>query len=627
MGQSTPQQALATTEADCLPGQWAAAKGVSTGPAVGGGRHGGLAALARFWPLTRGDRRWLALVSVSLVVTALAETVAVLLFGHLTDSALESGSLRSYWGPAGVWLAVSVAAAVVGFGGNCLGAWVGERFILRLRARVFAHLQRLPAGFFQRHRPGDIVERLTGDVAAVEELAVTGAIGLASALVNVLLFGAALLWLRWDMALAVLAASPVFWIAARWMTDRVNAAARAQRAADGAVSAVIEESLRSVTLRRMFGRAGEEERRLDVEAGRWLRSTMSAVRLEEGYHQVVVVLESLCVLGVIGLGTWEVGHHRMTVGQLLSFAAFLGCLYPPLQSLGRTALLFTSATAAADRVAEIWDSPAVGARPVAHTDGVDAVDAIGTAGPVVTVLAEPSAGPCAALEFSGVTFRHPRTGPALLREVGLALHTGRTVVLTGPSGGGKSTLARLALGLVEPTDGQVLLKGRALDRIPAERLHDEITLVPQHTDLLPGTVADNIGLARPGATRAQITAAAREAGVHDALTRLPQGYDTVLDPGQPQLSSGELRRLALARACLRDTAVWIVDEPTAGLDPHSAAATADALRRRAADRAMLVISHAPDRFPWADRHLVLSEGRLLPAPYPAATGAVSARQA
>ncbi|WP_052440832.1 ABC transporter ATP-binding protein [Streptacidiphilus anmyonensis] len=609
----------------------------AAGEAAGGARgEGRLRALLRFWPLTRGDRRWLALVSVSVVATGLAETVAVLLFGHLTDSALQTGSLHAYWGPAGVWLAVSIVAALVGFGGNCLGAWVGERFILRLRAHVFAHLQRLPAHFFQRHRAGDLVERLTGDVTAVEELAVTGAIGIASALINVVLFGAALAWLRWDMALAVLAASPVFWLAARRMTDRVDAAAHAQRAADGAVSAVIEESLRGVTLRRMFGRAGEEERRLDVEAGRWLRATMSAVRLEECYHQVVVVLESVCVLGVIGLGTWEVGHHRMTVGQLLSFAAFLGCLYPPLQSLGRTTLLVTSAAAAAERVAEIWDAPAVEDTPAAetlveevlaeevlvedlpaHTAAVSGAASAAWSGAALGATSGAAStgsttGLVPALEFRGVTLCFPGAADPLLSGVTFGLDAGRTLVVSGPSGAGKSTLARLALRLVEPTRGQVLLDGRPLDRLPLERLRDHLTLVPQHTELLPAsaTAADNIAVARPGATRAEVVDAAREAGLHDALTRLPQGYDTVLDPQQPPLSTGELRRLALARACLRDSSVWIVDEPTCGLDPEAAAATLAALRRRAAHCAMLVISHDPELCPWADSRLILREGRL-----------------
>ncbi|MEY9846546.1 ABC transporter ATP-binding protein [Streptacidiphilus sp. MAP5-3] len=604
MGTSTPTQeagisAPADAEVEALPGRRSSAvdddgdapaeSGESTEPAQADAS--GLRALVRFWPLTRGDRRWLVLVSVSLVVTALAETVAVLLFGELTDSALQTGSLRAYWGPAGVWLAVSLLAALVGFGGNCLGAWVGERFILRLRARVFAHLQRLPADFFRRHRPGDLVERLTGDVAAVEELAVTGAIGIASAVVSAVLFSAALFWLRWDMALAVLTAAPVFWLVARVMTDRAEVAARAQRAADGAVSAVIEESLRGGTLRRMFGRRGEEEQRLDVEAGGWLRATMAAVRLEECYHQVVVVLEAGCVLGVIGLGTWEVGHHRMTVGQLMSFAAFLGCLYPPLQSLGRTALLFTTATAAADRVAEIWDAPVA-----------EGVGAVGGA-------AEPEAS-AAALEFSDVSVRYPGAEQDTLREVSLVLGAGRTVVVSGPSGSGKSTLVRLALRLVDATDGQVLLNGRRPDQLPTERLRDELTLVPQHTDLLPAPVGDNIAVARPDATRAQITAAAREAGLHEAVSRLPQGYDTVLDPLQPQLSGGELRRLALARAYLRDSAVWILDEPTAGLDPQSAAAAVAALRRRTADRAVLIVTQGPAPYAWADTHLVLSEGRL-----------------
>ena len=150
------------------------------------GRHS-----ARFWPLTRGDRKWLLLIVACVIVSALAETASILLFAELTDHALKAGSLAAFWGPAGAWLGVAVLGAVVGYLGNSLAVWTAERFVLRLRASVFRHVQDLPPHFFQKHRQGDLVERLTGDVEAIEQMVVSGVVGTVSAV-----FSAALLLRR-----------------------------------------------------------------------------------------------------------------------------------------------------------------------------------------------------------------------------------------------------------------------------------------------------------------------------------------------------------------------------------------------------------------------------------------------
>lgn len=166
------------------------------------------AAFARFWPLTRGDRGPLVLIVVCVIVSALAETAAILLFAELTDHALQAGSLAAFWGPAGAWLGVAVLGALVGYLGNSLAVWTAERFVLRLRAKVFRHVQSLPPDFFQRHRRGDLVERLTGDVEAIEQMVVSGVVGAVSAAFSALFYATAAFWLRWDLALATFLLAP-----------------------------------------------------------------------------------------------------------------------------------------------------------------------------------------------------------------------------------------------------------------------------------------------------------------------------------------------------------------------------------------------------------------------------------
>jgi len=281
-------------------------------------------AFSRFWPLTRGDRRWLAAIVACVVVSALAETAAILLFAELTDTALKAGSLSAFWGPAGAWLGVAALGALVGYLGNSLATWTAERFVLRLRAKVFRHIQELPPHFFQKHRQGDLVERLTGDVEAIEQMVVSGVVGTVAAAFSAVFYSAAALYLRWDLALATFVLAPLFLFAARRFSGRIRQASQDERVADGAITSVVAESLGNVVLTQAYNRRRDEERRLDREARAWMRASVRGARLSEMYEQFVEVVETLCVLAVIGLGVWEISAGRMTLGQLLAFAAFIG---------------------------------------------------------------------------------------------------------------------------------------------------------------------------------------------------------------------------------------------------------------------------------------------------------------
>ncbi|TDW18487.1 ABC transporter ATP-binding protein [Kribbella kalugense] len=540
-------------------------------------------AFARFWPLTRGDRRWYVLVCVCVIAAAVCETVAILLFGHLTDHALEQGSLAAFWHPATAWLGVAILGAIIGYLGNSLAFWSGERFVRRLRAHVFGHVQELPPDFFQRHRRGDLVERLSGDVEAIEQLVVSSAIGVVSAVFRIVLFSAAAIWLCWDLALVTFALAPLLWLAAKIFTGPIRRFARSERVADGAITSVLEESLGTIELTQAYNRKPAEETRLDREAGAWMRASVSGARRSELYEQVVEVLETLCVLGVIGLGVWEISQGRMTLGALLSFAAFLGYLYPPLRSLGELNLTATAATAATERLAEILSAaPSV-------TDPEHPVELEHVRGRV---------------EFDRVGFHYPGAGTPALTGFDLTVEPGEFVVLTGPSGVGKSTIAKLLLRFYDPTSGQVRLDGVPLSSFAVRRLRESITLLPQQTLVLRDTIRANVAYGRPDATDEEVVEAARSAAADEFITTLPEGYDTVLDPSM--LSGGQLKRLTFARALLRDTPVLVLDEPTAGLDAASAHQIITPLRALARNRTTILITHDLSLAQYADRVVALS---------------------
>ncbi len=548
------------------------------------------AAFRRFWPLTRGDRKWLAAIVACVVVSALAETAAILLFAELTDTALKAGSLSAFWGPAGAWLAVAALGALVGYLGNSLATWTAERFVLRLRAKVFRHVQDLPPHFFQRHRRGDLVERLTGDVEAIEQMVVSGVVGTVAAAFSAVFYSAAALYLRWDLALATFVLAPLFLFAARRFSGRIKEASQDERVADGAITSVVEESLGNVVLTQAYNRRRDEERRLDREARAWLRASVRGARLGEMYEQFVEVVETLCVLAVIGLGVWEISADRMTLGQLLAFAAFIGYLYPPVRNLGQLGLTLTAATAGAQRLNEILDAePSV-------SDPAEPVPAWPVHGWV---------------GFHGVGFRYPAATRDSLRDVSFSAAPGELVIITGPSGAGKSTLSKLLTRFYDPSAGVITLDGVPLTQLNLEFLREQIALLPQETLILRGTIRENIGAGRPGASDEEIERAARAAAAHDFVTALPEGYDTRIAPGTAALSGGQLKRITIARAMLRAAPVLILDEPTAGLDSVAARQVVQPLRRLMSGRTTIMITHDLSLAPDADRILVLDGGHLV----------------
>lgn len=353
---------------------------------------------------------------------------------------------------------------------------------------------------------------------------------------------------------------------------------------------MVEESLGNVVLTQAYNRRRDEERRLDKEARAWMRASVRGARLSEMYEQFVEVVETLCVLSVIGLGVWEISAGRMTLGALLAFAAFIGYLYPPVRSLGQLGLTVTAATAGAERIAELLD-----AEPSVRD-------------PAVPVPSWPVRG---WVSLHGVSFRYPDAARESLRDVTFTAGPGELILVTGASGAGKSTLSKLLTRFYDPDTGVVCLDGVPLTDVPLEFVRENTALLPQQTLVLNGTIRENIECGRPGATDLEIEGAARSAAAHEFIAALPDGYDTHIAPGTAALSSGQLQRIAIARAMLRAAPVLVLDEPTAGLDSVAARQIVQPLRRLMSGRTTIMITHDLSLAPDADRILVVDEGRLL----------------
>lgn len=544
----------------------------------------------RFWPYARPYRRWLWVSAIFIVLLPLIDTAIIWLFKVVVDEVLVPRDFGPFVWIAVGYLGLTVLAGVVSFFDDYIATWVGERFLLGLRTDFFRHLQNLSLDFFDRSRLGDVLSRLTSDVASIENFVLSGVADAMSYVLRIIFFGAVLFYLQWDLALVSLFVVPVFWFAARRFSRLIKQASREKRRRSGSIGAVAEESLSNAALVQAYNRQDTEVERLHRENLGSFRATMASTRLRAVFTPVVDVIEITGGMVVIGMGTWELSQGRLSLGGLLVFMTYLTQLYSPIRGLSRLTNTIYSASAGAERIIEFMDmKPAVedraDARPLGRASGAVVVD--------------------------HVSFTYPGQPSSALDEVSLAVAPGETLALVGSSGAGKSTIAKLLLRFYDPTAGEIRLDGRDLRDMRLHDLRENIAVLLQETLIFHGSVRENIAYGRAGATDDEIVAAARAADAHEFVEELPEGYDTIIGQKGRRLSGGQRQRIAIARAMIRDAPVLLLDEPTTGLDAESGQRVLEPLRRLMTGRTTIVISHNLITVREATRIVVLDHGRVI----------------
>jgi ATP-binding cassette, subfamily B, bacterial len=544
----------------------------------------------RFWPDARPYRRWIPLVLVFIALGAVIETAEIWMFKLVVDEVLVPGDL----GPL-VWIVLlyvgfTLGGGLVDFVDDYLSTWLGERFLQRMRRRVFAHVQKLSLDVLDRRRLGDLIARLTGDVQAIESFVLSGVADGLSALLRILFFSGALIYLDWRLALVALIVTPLFLVVAKRFSRLVKHASREKRRRSGSLSAVAEESLGNHMLVQASGREAAELERFERENEGIIQAELASSRIRGLFTPAVDLVELGGVMLVIVLGTAAVTSGDLTIGGLLVFITYLTQLYGPVRDLGSLSNTIFQAAAGAERVIELLDEqPRIVDRPGA-------------------VRLERAAG---VVELDEVTFTYPGEAAPALSDLSLRAEPGQTIALVGGSGAGKTTLAKLLLRFYDPDRGAVCLDGRDLRELELASLRAGVAMLLQESPVLHGSVRDNIAFARPDATDAEVRAAAEAAGAAAFIEALPQGYDTELGERGRRLSGGQRQRIAIARALLADAPVLVLDEPSTGLDAAARAALVEPLRRLMRDRTTIVISHDLLTVRDADEIVVLEAGRVV----------------
>ena len=466
-------------------------------------------------------------------------------------------------------------------------ALVGSRAATSLRARVFRHVQGLSQQFHARNRSADTVQRIVGDVARMQEVAITAGMPLMANVATLLVMVVVMFVLDPLLASVVLVAVVAFAVTSGPTSRKITAASRQTRKGEGQLANTAQESLASIRVVQAYGLENMVEEnftsanRTSLREG--VRSRRYAARLERTTDVIVGLATAIVLVG----GGLRVMQGAMSPGDLVLFITYLRTTMKPLRDMAKYTGRIARASASGERVADLMEitpdvvTPDMPVRPDVVTGAVR-FDRVVT-------------------EYDGVE---------VLRGLDLDIRPGERVAIIGPSGAGKSTLVSLLVRAIDPVSGCVRLDGYRLTDLDLTQLRASVSLLHQEAVLFTDTIRENIRMGRGDATDAEVEDAARAANAHDFIMEQPDGYDTVVGERGGTLSGGQRQRIAIARALLRRSPVVVLDEATTGLDPEAASLVLDAIDRLAAGRTTLAVTHDAEVALRATRVVWIEDGRI-----------------
>jgi ATP-binding cassette, subfamily B, bacterial len=470
---------------------------------------------------------------------------------------------------------------------------LGGRVVLELRRRLFAQFQALPVAFHEHYTSGRVISRQVSDIDSIVDMFDQGLASLVSAVLSLLLIGAGMLLLDWQLALVVLAGfPPLAWLSA-WFRRESVVAYRRTRTTIAQVIIQFVETFGGIQAVQAFRRERRNEEIFGGLNQEYAEATLWSQRLLAIFFPGVTLVGNLAIGAVLLYGGFRVIDHEMQVGVLVSFLLYLQRFFDPLIDLSQFYSTFQSAGAALEKISGVLEEPPSVPEPA---------DPVALAAPRGRALGRE-------VRFDDVRFAY-RTA-TVLPDLSLSIPAGQTVALVGTTGAGKTTIARLLARLYDPQGGRVLLDGVDVRQLDDRTLRREVVLITQENYLFTGSIADNIELGKPGASRAEIEAAATAIGADAFISALPGGYDEQVGKSGGRLSAGQRQLISFARAFLAAPAVLVLDEATSLLDIPSERLVQNALRTILAGRTALIIAHRLSTVAIADRVLVLEHGRII----------------
>ena len=483
----------------------------------------------------------------------------------------------------------SLAVAVLSRAQILLVNRIGERFLRDMRERVFDHLMKMSLGFYDTQQTGKLVARMTSDIDSLQELVQQGLIVFITSGLLLIFTISTLLVISPLLALLCLASLPIVVVASIQFQRASNRAYLVVRERIGQTLATFQEGLSGVRVIQAFGREAANEKRFQHHNQEQLDAYSYAVKISAIYFPVVELAGNAGLAIVVGIGGVFVHSGTITIGTIFAFVLLLQNLFDPVQQLSQLFNMLQSAGAALNKLFGVLD----------------------TESPVQERQAAVDLPPSGVLEAVDLTFAYSAGGPVVLDDVSIQIKPGERLALVGPTGAGKSTLAKLLSRMYDPTGGCVRFAGVDLRDATLKSMRDRFTVVPQEGYLFQGTILDNVRLAKPEATDAEVEAAMARIGVLDHFASLAEGLHTEVRERGSRFSAGERQLVSLARAALANSEVLVLDEATSSLDPGTEVEVESALTKLMEGRTVIVIAHRLTTAERADMVAVVDDGGIV----------------
>jgi ATP-binding cassette subfamily B protein len=546
--------------------------------------------LRRIFGLFKPYKARLSTVLTLIVVAAILGVIPAFLLREVLE-AIQVKDTRTLSFAAFGMIAIAIATGVLGVWQTLLSNQVGQRVMHDLRAAVFRHLQRLSLAFFTRTRTGEVQSRIANDIGGVQSVVTSTATSIASNVTTVAATMVAMALLSWELALFAFALIPVFVLLTRRVGAERRRIAKTTQETLADISSLVQESLSvsGILLGKTMGRTGELADRFEKDS---LRLADLEVRQRMAGRWVMAMIQmsfAIMPAAVYWVGGLAFAHgYAISIATLVSFTTLQTRLFFPVGSLLGVGLDVQTSLALFDRIFEYLDQP---------IDIVEKPHAVTTA----------EAGDVA---FDRVWFRYDDDAWTL-EDVSFTVPAGTTTAIVGETGSGKTTLGYLSARLYDVAEGSISIGGVDVRDLSFETLTDLVGVVSQETYLFHATVRENLRFARSDATNEEIEEAARVAQIHELVSTLPDGYDTVVGERGYRFSGGEKQRIAIARTVLRNPPILVLDEATSSLDTQTERLVQEALERLAEGRTTIAIAHRLSTIRDADQIVVLDAGRVV----------------
>jgi len=478
---------------------------------------------------------------------------------------------------------------LVNIGDTYIRHALGERFILDLRVRLYAYLQRLSLSFFERTSTGELMSRVTNDVNALERFVTHGSALAAADLLRLAGSAVILFLLDWQLAVLVLLPVPVLAVTLRHFNTRVRPIYRSVRDRLGDINARLQDNLSGIRVIQAFGQEDRELERFAVESENYYQARVQSIRYWSTFFPAMRFVASMGTVMVLGMGATMAVRGELSLGTLVAFLSYITSFYQPINRLTEIDNVFQEAIAAGERIFELLDETSE------IEDVPDAMELPPIRGEVA---------------FEDVHFRYG-TGDEVLHDVTFEMAPSEVVALVGPSGAGKTSIANLLCRFYDPIHGRVTVDGHDLRKVKLASLRRQAAVVLQDTFLFNTTIRENLLYGKSDATEEELIAAAKAAYAHDFIEVLSKGYDTEIGERGVKLSGGQKQRLALARAILTDPRILILDEATSSVDAEAEYLIQQALESVLQGRTVLVIAHRLSTIRNADKIIALEDGHII----------------